>query len=234
MDLFPQTKETKHSASDIKFPDRHHLFTVEERDIHVLNTYVAPLYQPRQSPVSLIVGYSSLREAEILRSFHEDSFGIAHPTSKVIGCNIVERRGAGTTDSLDQLYMGHFAGDAKDSYTWLKGFMALDIRGRLSYDIAYIRNPDLYSVRDWSAIFARAVEMTATSGVVITLIREDDVASFKRLTAYLETKYGIRPELVTETAMSLEDDPLRQHFLLGVFRGSARCDTSGARNAGRS
>jgi hypothetical protein len=29
----------------------------------------------------------------------------------------------------------------------------------------------------------------------------------------------MRPALVKTTEMTLEDDPLRQHFLLGVFQG---------------
>lgn len=199
--------------------NRQHLFPQEELDILVLNKLVQPLYEPRASPVAMIVGYSCLREAEILRGFHEDSYGFAHSTLKVAGCNLAERRAAGTTDSVDRLYMGHFKGDAKDSFTWLKALRELGLYDRLSYDMAYIRNPDLYDTRDWGAVFARAVEMTASSGVVVTLIRQDDVGSFSRLTDHLARTYELRPALVTETGMRLEDDPLRQHFLLGVFQG---------------
>jgi hypothetical protein len=167
----------------------------------------------------MVVGYSSLREAQILRGFHEDSYGFTPQALKVVGCNIAERRAAGTTDSLDRLYMGHFAGDAKDSFTWLKPFGDLGIYDRFCYDLSYIRNPDLLDTQDWGAVFARAIEMTASTGVVVTLVREADVSSFSRLQRHLERQYDMRPALVTPTEMKLEDDPLRQHFLLGVFQG---------------
>jgi hypothetical protein len=199
--------------------NRQHLFPQEELDILVLNKLVQPLYEPRASPVAMIVGYSSLREAEILRGFHEDSYGFAHSTLKVAGCNIAERRAAGTTDSIDRLYMGHFAGDARDNFTWLRALPELGLRNQISFDMTYIRNPDLYDTGDWGAVFARAIEMTASSGVVVTLVRQDDVGSFTRLADYLARTYKMRPALVTETEMNLEDDPLRQHFLLGVFQG---------------
>ncbi len=198
---------------------RQHLFPQEELDILVLNKLVQPLYEPRASPAAMIVGYSCLREAEILRGFHEDSYGFAHRTLKVAACNIAERRAASTTDSVDRLYMGHFHGDAKDSFTWLRALPEMGISERLAYDMTYIRNPDLYDTRDWGAVFARAVEMTASSGVVVTLIRQDDIGSFTRLTDHLARTYKLRPILVTQTDMRLEDDPLRQHFLLGLFQG---------------
>lgn len=202
--------------------DRQYLLPHEEMDILVLNRFVAPLYTPRESPIAMVVGYSSIREGEILRSFHQDSYGLPHRALTVVGCNIVQRRVAEITDSVDQLLMGHFSGDAKDIYTWLKPFMNPSMQNQNLYDCTYIRNPDLYDIGEWGAVFVQAIKNTAASGVVVTLIRQDDVASFVRLTDHLEQRYSVRPVAVTYTGMSLEDDPLRQHFLLGVFQGTGR------------
>lgn len=201
--------------------DRQHLFPNEELDILVLNKFVAPHYQPSASPTLMVVGYSSLREAEILRGFHEDSYGFAHRAPTVVGCNIALRHAAGSTDSIDKLYMGHFEGDAKDIFTWHKPFLDFGGSSRFCYDMAYIRNPDLLDIRDWGAVFARAVEMTAPTGVVVSLIRKEDTDRFERLASHLKNEYGIEPLTATETNINLEDDPLRQHFLIAIFKGQA-------------
>jgi hypothetical protein len=88
------------------------LHSFEEGDIEVLKKFLPQHYQPSSSPIIMVVGYSMLREGEILRRFHQDSFGFAHDAPKVVGCNIAHRPGAGTYDSMDNLYMGPVEGDA--------------------------------------------------------------------------------------------------------------------------
>lgn len=141
-------------------PTREDLYRHEEMDILALNQFVKPFYQPRPSPIAMVVGYSCVREAQILREFHADSYGFEHGTLKVVGCNIGFRPSAGSTDSLDKLYMGHYEGDAKESFNWYRAFTDLGVTDRFCYDLAYIRNPDLLDIRDWGAVFARAIEMT--------------------------------------------------------------------------
>lgn len=205
-----------------KSSSREYLLPFEAMDILVLNQFIPSHYRPNDAPLAMVVGYSCIREAEILRAFHEDSFGLTPSALKVVGCNIGDRPSAGTTDSIDKLYMGHYEGDARDSFTWFKPLVDLGFEDRLSYDLAYIRNPDLYDVRDWGAVFAQAVERTCETGVVATLVRRDDIHRFDRLTKHLKSQYDLDPLLVTETGMNLEDDPLKQHFLLALFQGQAK------------
>jgi len=210
-------------------PENTLLLPHEVLDISILDKFVKPLYQPRATPLAMCVGYSLVREGMILRGFHELSYQFNYDTPLVVACNQRDIPVAGTTDRLNKLYTGAAYGNAEDPTTWLAAFTYLGINDHFSYDLSYIRNPDLLDITLWAKVFLQAVEMTAPTGVVVTLIRLDDVTKFDKLCNRLEDDYQIVPALVTETKMNIDNDPLRQHHLLAVFKGEA-----GARRRGES
>jgi hypothetical protein len=197
------------------------LYPFEAQDIVILDKFVKPLYEPSAVPLAMCVGYSCVREGAILRDFHERSYGFNYDAPKVIACNIREFELAGTNDRLDKVYMHPVTGDVRDCFTWMKPLLDLGVTNRLSYDLSYIRNPDLVIIRDWAAVFGRAVEMTSSTGVVVTLIRESDAERFEDLKDYLKDQFQVEPTLVTPTGMDLPGDDIGQHHLLAVFAGRA-------------
>ncbi len=197
------------------------LLPIERADIQILNAYVKPLYQPTTDPIAMSVGYSAIMEGMILKTFHTGSFGVDANAIKVVGCNIYDGMPHPRIDTLDLQISGRFTGDARQEYTWIKPFIELGLENKFSYDFTYIRNPDLLDIRDWTAIFQRALSMTLNTGVVVTLIQGDDVDPFRDLQNELADRAKVSPLLVKEMEPLIDGDSLRQHHLLAVFRGQS-------------
>jgi hypothetical protein len=163
-------------------------------------------------------------EKSVIKLYNFLQFGIPVEKTKVAACNIDEMPPSMETLErfrYDHGSFGRFHGDAKTSYPFMSALGAFDGFER-KFDLTYIRNPDF--IRDWEYVFREALEWTASDGgVMVTLVRENDVRKYQGLLSALKNQFNIEPVFSGETGISCSKSNLdifseNFHHTIGIFK----------------
>ena len=191
-------------------------------DLYIFEEIVRPFYSPSRQPIAMCVGVMGEKSPRSLRAFHERCYGIPRQDTKVVGCNKRDFSGHEFLLPDYDFLMTGFQGDATHEFTWHMPFGEFDVN-RWQYDLSLIRNPDLVSVDEWSAIFRRGMQYTGPDGVLVTIIRERDVRKYQNLLGQLK-EHEIEPAFSGQTGIKNPQDSFREnhHHTIGIFKSSQK------------
>ncbi len=192
---------------------------VEPLDLFILEHFCTSIYQPSEHPQAMSVGPFSVREGTVLRAFHKHMYG---RQVKVAGCNnFTPARRLSVQNDLDVALFDPLFGDATYSHTWMTPCADGDFPD-VQFDMSYIRNPDLVNMQKWAAVFAKAYEFTKPKGIVVTLVRKNDVDKYKELERAVKHEYDMTPIISTPTGIEklsgVNRDIAELCHYLGVFK----------------
>lgn len=167
---------------------------IEQVDLLTLEKILPQFYKPTDSPCCMCVGVLMLHEARLMKYFHHNVYGAPVESTKVAGVSNRNLPESPLLDVYDYKQFHELFGDARQDPTWAFSLNEL-CQDREKYDLAYIRNPELFSstIRDHVLMFARALTWTSTQGAVVTMIRETDSNNYEIFLRELQQATGVKP-----------------------------------------
>jgi hypothetical protein len=194
----------------------------EETDVEIFQKFVTPHYKPCKKPIAMAVGALLPTERSVIKVYNQRQFGIPAIDTRVAMANIDEMPPSMKSNPRFQYDHSSFGiqGDARMSHCYMDALHAFNGFER-NFDLVYIRNPDFVGGRDWSYIFGRALEWTAPDGgVVVTLVRENDVRKYEDILISLKNRSNITPVFSGETGIGGTQGFFEENFqhTIGIFK----------------
>jgi hypothetical protein len=177
-----------------------------------------PKYQPTSRPVMMVVGGASTRDALLLCNLHNLLFAIPREDQRIIGCDPHETTRA-DFNRYNYFQGGPILGNAGDAVTWLAALTHVGATDPYAVDLTYIKYPDLIDISTWVNRFARSIEFTRSSGVVVSFVRSTESLQLDELLLMLKDTSGLKPFLYRSDIPSLDSDKPGSHSHLIIFRG---------------
>jgi len=208
-------------ADEITSEDDLYFWDNEEKDVQAFQRFVTPYYHPCNKPVAMAVGALMPTERSAIKVYHKRQFGIPIEDTRVAACNIHEAPPSMSISKRFKYDSECFGcvGNAITNYPYEKTLAELN-QGKRRFDLVYIRNPDFIRNMDWAYVFKKALEWTTSKGgVVVTLVRREDVRKYQNLLTLLQG-LDVTPVFSGETGIPsfehLPDDDF--HNTMGVFK----------------
>ena len=183
-------------------------------DIEVLSRFASLHYVSPSNPAVMCVGAGGVREDLVVRQFHQAKYGIDRKHVKIAACTLSNVAPFG---DYDLTMAGRIEGNAIYEMLWTQSLFKLGL-DQVTYDMVYVRNPDLVNHRDWAAVFARSICQISPNGIFVTMVRGDDIEDLRGVLDILREVNSFEPVLFQETGISVSSDILDQHRYVVVFK----------------